>query len=172
MTDYFALFGLTPTFQIDVIDLQARYRELQRAVHPDRHASGSESQRLLAVSRAAELNDALSTLKDPLARAKYLLQRSGAQWRDEHTIQEPAFLFEQLELREQIEQDQSDAQALQLLSTKIAQREREQEKRLSLTFADLSTLHLGQGRSDVQKMMFLRKLRAEIDDRLALLDER
>ena len=34
--DYFSLFGLQPSCEIDLVDLAARYRQLQQAVHPDR----------------------------------------------------------------------------------------------------------------------------------------
>ncbi len=46
--DYFALFGLTPAFDINIKALETRFREIQSASHPDRFvtASASENARL------------------------------------------------------------------------------------------------------------------------------
>ena len=46
---YFELFDLPATFDLDVADLAARYRGLQRRFHPDRFASASEPQRRLSL---------------------------------------------------------------------------------------------------------------------------
>ena len=79
----------------------ARYRELQKVVHPDRYAaSGGHSQRL-SLQGATLVNEAYQTLKDPLTRAQYLLTLKEAVLDDhKHTLDDPAFLMQQMELRE------------------------------------------------------------------------
>ncbi|MHB8563975.1 MAG: Fe-S protein assembly co-chaperone HscB [Acidiferrobacteraceae bacterium] len=103
--DYFTLFNLQPVFDVNLTDLATRYRALQRDVHPDRFANSSDSERRHAVQRAAEVNDAFQTLKDPLRRARYLLALKGIETDDEtDTVMDSGFLLRQMDLREELEQ--------------------------------------------------------------------
>lgn len=102
--DHFSLFGLPRGFDIDPGDLEERFRRLQRRVHPDRHAAGGESQRRAALQRAALVNEAYSTLRSPLDRARYLLELHDVGVETEsNAAMSPEFLMEQMELRESME---------------------------------------------------------------------
>lgn len=172
--EYFSLFGFEASFALDRDELTRRYRELQKAVHPDRYANAGESERLMAVSQAARINDAFQTLRDPIQRARYLLQQFGGSWQDEQTIQDKAFLFEQMELREELEGLQADREleALEAFAKRVRSLEALQEQKLAREFADLAHLHLVQGRTEIQKLMFFRKLREETEQEInAVLDE-
>jgi molecular chaperone HscB len=172
--EYFSLFGFEASFALDRDELTHRYRELQKAVHPDRYANAGESERLMAVSQAARINDAFQTLRDPISRARYLLQQYGGNWQDEQTIQDKAFLFEQMELREELEGLQADREldALEAFAKRVRSLEALQEQKLAREFADLAHLHLVQGRTEIQKLMFFRKLREETEQEInAVLDE-
>ena len=101
---YFELFGLPVTYQVDITQLNQRYLELQRVVHPDRYAGKSEREQLLAVQKTAEINDALLVLKDPIARAEYMLKARGVDLQSEQTtLKDPEFLMQQMMLREALE---------------------------------------------------------------------
>lgn len=105
---FFSLFDLPVSFEIDLDELQQRYRELQKAVHPDHHATGSESEKLLAIQKASEVNDAYETLKSPLTRAEYMVAEHGFDVRHEQaTIRDGMFLMQQMELREELEEIES-----------------------------------------------------------------
>lgn len=101
--DHFALFGLTPTFEIDASDLYRRYRDLQRTLHPDRFAGASAQERRLSVQMAAQLNEAYSVLNRPLARARYLLECLGVPPQGNPKDLDIEFLQEQILLREEWE---------------------------------------------------------------------
>lgn len=73
----FAILGVEDRFGLDAKELEQRHRELARALHPDRHASEPRSQRMLALSRAIEVNEAYRVLKDPIRRAEKLLALRG-----------------------------------------------------------------------------------------------
>lgn len=76
--DYFAIFGYDPPrLSLDPAALQARFYELSREVHPDRFATAPPPGRDRAEQIAASLNDAYRTLRDPAARAEYLLKLRG-----------------------------------------------------------------------------------------------
>jgi molecular chaperone HscB len=101
--NFFDLFSLPPQYALDRAALDARYRGLQRSVHPDRFASAGEQERRIAMQHAAHINEGYQTLKNPLKRARYLLELRGRTIDDQQTTQaEPAFLMQQMELREQL----------------------------------------------------------------------
>jgi len=66
---YFEIFEIQPRLSLDPASLQRRFYELSRRYHPDR-SSGSTDQ-------SALLNDAFRTLRDPVARAEYVLRLHG-----------------------------------------------------------------------------------------------
>ena len=102
--NFFELFNLPTSFDIDVNDLSSRFLKLQNLTHPDKHASSSDLQRRIAVQQSAYINQAFQTLRNPLQRAKYLLMLHGIDIDNEKNISmEPAFLMQQMELREQLE---------------------------------------------------------------------
>ncbi len=102
--DHFELFGITQQFDLNVAALSTQFRDLQRQFHPDKFATASERDRLLAVQKAAQINDAFQVLKQPISRAEYLLFLKGIDIRNEQsTMQDPIFLMEQMELREALE---------------------------------------------------------------------
>lgn len=99
---HFALFDLPVRYALDIADLTQRYHDLQRAVHPDRFASGSAQDQRRAVQMAADLNRAYDVLRSPLKRAQYLLQLHGIDNPSEATVQDRGLLLEQMELRERL----------------------------------------------------------------------
>ncbi|RWU12989.1 co-chaperone HscB [Pseudidiomarina gelatinasegens] len=103
--NHFELFDMPAAFSLDAAELQQRYRKLQQTLHPDRFATGSEREKLRAVQRTAQLNDAYQTLRSPLTRAEYLLELRGIDLAHEQTtLQDPDFLMAQMEWRERIEE--------------------------------------------------------------------
>jgi molecular chaperone HscB len=73
VADPFSLFGLAPSFDLDIDQIEGRWRELSKAVHPDRHAAGTSADRRQALSKAMDLNAAFRVLKDPIRRAEAVL---------------------------------------------------------------------------------------------------
>lgn len=101
--DFFALFDIEPGFDLQPDALASRYRELQRQYHPDRFAHSPEDQER-AVRWTSHLNRAYDTLRDPVKRAAYLLERAGQPVTLTTSIADTDFLYSQLELREQMEE--------------------------------------------------------------------
>jgi len=102
--NYFKLFDLPVSFDVDQEQLRERYREVQRQLHPDRYATASAHEQRLAVQYSALVNEAYATLRKPLPRALYLLELSGM-LREEIDGQplDGGFLITQMELREKLE---------------------------------------------------------------------
>ena len=101
---YFELFDLPQSFAVDQAQLGARYRQLQKELHPDRYAGASAHEQRLAVQYSALINEAYATLRRPLARSLYLLQLSGVSGEDVAAQQiDGGFLIAQMDLREKLE---------------------------------------------------------------------
>jgi molecular chaperone HscB len=116
--NHFELFGLPPTFRVDAAALEHAYRNLQRAVHPDRYAGAGDAQKRRALQASARVNEAYRTLRDPVARAEYLLGLRGLDATSHtDTVLPVAFLTRQLERREAAEEarDAHDRRALSAL---------------------------------------------------------
>lgn len=164
--NYFELFGLSASFDIDLSDLAERYRGLARATHPDRFTLGSDHERLLALQTTALVNEAFQTLKDPIHRARYLLQLRGVDLgADTDTAMDPVFLTEQIELRERLEQARLDADpalSLARLAEDVGQRMRQttDDLRAQLESGDRPE----HARRLMREMQFLDKLRHQIGD--------
>jgi molecular chaperone HscB len=101
--DAFDVLGLEPAFDLDAKALEQRYRDLQRALHPDRFAQASASERRASLSRAVSVNDAYRALRDELKRAELVFVRLGGDV-SERSQQpaDPTLLMEVMELREQL----------------------------------------------------------------------
>jgi molecular chaperone HscB len=159
--DHFALFGLAPRFALDLDALDAAYRRVQAQVHPDRFAAGSAAERRVAMQWATRANEAFRTLRSPLARATYLCETHGAPIEAEsNTAMPAAFLAEQLEWREALDEARGDAAALRALEDEVGAAHAAIEERLAETL---------DARSDypaaavlVRQLMFIERLRDEI----------
>ena len=114
--DHYKVLGITREFGIDLKAAEGRFRELSRAVHPDRFATADARARRFSMQRTVQLNEAWKTLRDPVRRAEYLLSlegweigseagasRPGAAPAERERIPVPAALLgEVLELREEL----------------------------------------------------------------------
>lgn len=173
--NYFELFGMPVGFVLDVDELARRYRELQKIVHPDRFAAAGEQSQRLSLQQATLVNEAFATLKDPLKRAQYLLASKGVEIDpQQHTLNDPAFLMEQMELREALAEvrTQPDPHAeLDALLRQIGGMIKAQLAQLAVQLEEATPGQLAAAAQTVQKMQFLNKLHAEAEAIEADLEE-
>ncbi|HEU5070266.1 MAG TPA: hypothetical protein VFV96_07625 [Verrucomicrobiae bacterium] len=73
MTDFFAALAEPRRPWSDPEALKEKFHQLSAQVHPDRVHSAEEADRRAAGSRAAELNAAFQTLREPKSRLQHLL---------------------------------------------------------------------------------------------------
>ncbi len=168
--DFFSLFGLPRQQGLDTDRLDALYRDIQSQVHPDRHAHLADSDKRLAMQWSTHVNEAYQTLKDPLNRARYLLQLAGHDVRLEtNTAMPTAFLMEQMELREAVAaaKDAGDADALDVLHRRLKKDLRADYALLQQSLDDKA---LEQAGALVRQLMFQEKLIHEVDDALEMIE--
>jgi molecular chaperone HscB len=165
--NYFDLFGLPISYIVDSNSLSERYRELQRVIHPDRFANASEQERRLSVQSAARINEAFETLKDPIARASYLLLLHGIEMDTlNESTQDMAFLMQQMELREELEGVRGQADpyhAVSDLRGRIMKQINSLVAQLAVYFETPTDEQLQAAREILRKMRFLRKLHSEVE---------
>ncbi|MRJ42587.1 MULTISPECIES: co-chaperone HscB [Idiomarinaceae] len=160
--NHFELFDLPAAFNLDAADLQQRYRKLQQTLHPDRFANGSQRDKLLAVQRTAQLNDAYQTLRNPLLRAEYILQLRGLDLAHEQTtLQDPEFLMAQMEWRERIAElndwEEIDA-ALRDLAVESRDLQSELEQQINAEQNEAAA-------NSIRKLKFMLKLEHELEEK-------
>ncbi|MBL3591322.1 MAG: co-chaperone HscB [gamma proteobacterium endosymbiont of Lamellibrachia anaximandri] len=173
--NYFELFGLPVGFIVDADSLSDRYRDLQRVIHPDRYANASEQERLLSLQGASRINEAFETLKDPIARATYLLTMHGIEMdAQKETTSDMAFLMQQMELREELEgvRNQDDPyEAVLDLRGRINKQIKTLVGQMAVQFESATTDQLEDAREILRKMRFLQKLRTEVESVAADLED-
>jgi molecular chaperone HscB len=168
--DHYALFGLPRRFAIDVAELERLYREVQGRVHPDKFAHAGDADKRLAMQLATQANEAYVTLKDPLRRARYLLELAGHDVHLETNTAMPVeFLVAQMELREAVAaaKEDGDSAALDDLQRRLKKENRAEHATLQ---AALDAGDHARAGELVRQLMFQEKLLHEIGDALEVLE--
>ena len=120
----FQLFAVPATFAQDRAALDARWKELQREAHPDRFAAQGAAAQRIAMQWSVRINEAYQRLKDPVKRASYLCELHGASIDAERNTAMPgAFLMQQMEWREALDEAQDVASVEQLGSQMVLARD-------------------------------------------------
>jgi molecular chaperone HscB len=164
MHNHFDLFGLAPAFSIEGEALERSYREIQSQVHPDRFAHAGEAERRASLQWTTRVNEAYRALKDPVQRAKHLLELQGVDVAFEtNTAMPPEFLMQQMELREALESavDAKDPARLDALRADLRRSRSELEKEIARAID--AEKNYAAAAQLVRKLQFLDKFDAEID---------
>ncbi len=166
--DDFTLFGLPQTQALDRPLLDARRRELQARVHPDRFASDDAAAQRLAMQWAVRVNEAYQRLKDPLSRAAYLCELRGVPVQAERNTAMPAaFLRQQMQWREALE-EAATAADVAALDEQVERDEADMQRALA---ALLDTQQdTAAAAAQVRALMFVARFRQDIERRLDTMD--
>ena len=166
--DYFRFFGLEQQFNIDLSALDQAYLAIQKEVHPDRHARGSDAEQRLAMQMATLANTALQTLKNPIQRGLYLCQLHGVDARLEtNTAMPAAFLMKQMEWRESLEDQDEDLGALEALAEEVDQSKR--DTLVEITQAIDAAKNYERAAELLRDLLFIDKFALELDEAISAL---
>lgn len=168
MQNYFELFSLVPDFDINITKLNTQYQQQVAKFHPDKFASGSDKQKVLALQNTSLINTAFETLKSPLSRANYLLELNGINVFDEKDTQMNVdFLISQIELRESLEaiQTAKDEAALDTFIKNISNKIKDNVKKIHQAFIDKDDI---KNKNMVRELKFYQQLQQQAN---ALMDE-
>jgi molecular chaperone HscB len=165
--DHFELFGLTPSFAVDLGALEAAYKRVQAQVHPDRFATGSTAERRVAMQWATQANEAYRTLRDAGRRAAYLCERHGvAIDAESNTAMPPAFLMQQMAWREALDDVRASGQGADALMAEVEQARSETIEALAEAI-DVQGDYT-RAAALVRQLMFIDRFRAEPAAHMAL----
>lgn len=94
--DYYRLLGLERKLKISGEELQQRFYDLSRKLHPDHFMRKPERERQYSLDASSMLNDAYRALKDPLKRAQYVLAQEGFEIGEQRSKDVPPELLEEV----------------------------------------------------------------------------
>ena len=167
--DDFTLFGLTQSQALDRAELDARRRDLQARVHPDRFAADGAAAQRLAMQWAVRVNQAYQRLRDPLSRAAYLCELRGvAVDAERNTAMPAAFLMQQMAWREALD-DAADLRAVQQLDEAVARDERALQAELTDLLDERHDT--AAAAASVRALMFVARFRQDIERRIESLED-
>ena len=153
---------------MDTEALERSYREIQSRVHPDRFAHAGDAERRASLQWTTRVNEAFQVLKNPVSRARHLLELQGVDVAFEtNTAMPPEFLMQQMELREALE-EASDASKLDELRTQLAASRAALENDIAQAI-DVKKDYAGAA-GLVRKLQFLHRLDDEIDAAYEAMD--
>jgi molecular chaperone HscB len=164
LQNHFELFGLSPGFLLEKEILEKAYRDIQSRVHPDRFAQAGDAERRASLQWATRVNEAYRTLKDPVQRARHILDLQGVDVAFETDTAMPAeFLTQQLEFRESLEaavenKDTVSLDGLRKMLLEQRQALQEEVQNLIDTRKDYKA-----AAGPVRKLMFIHRLDEEVD---------
>jgi molecular chaperone HscB len=166
--DYFRFFGLEQQFNLDLSALDRAYLAIQKEVHPDRHARGSDAEQRVAMQMATLANTAFQTLKNPIQRGLYLCQLNGVDAHLEtNTAMPAAFLMKQMEWRESLEEQDEDLEALEALAQEVDQSK--SDTLVEVAQAIDGAKNYERAAELLRGLLFIDKFALELDDAISVL---
>lgn len=165
--NYFALFGLPVAYVLDEQALSPIWRQLQQQYHPDRFSHDANAQ-AQAERMSSRINAAHEALRDPVRRARYVLELGGHGIDNESiTVSDTDFLMAQMDLREQL--DEADSiQGLEGLRDEVGQWQASLQREFAIDYAEPDWL---EAQDTVRKMQFMQRLLSEIDRHIERLED-
>jgi molecular chaperone HscB len=100
--NYFELFDIPVSLNVDKGSLAKKYFELQKKYHPDFYTQADETEQQEVLEKSSAINKALKTLQNKDSTIKYVLQLKGLLEEEEKYPLPPDFLMEVMELNENL----------------------------------------------------------------------
>lgn len=171
-SNFFELFELPVSYEVDLNQVQKKYMDLQKLVHPDNFANASDAEKRLSMQQTSWINEAQTTLKDPVLRASYLLKLKGTDINLENeTTMDAAFLMQQLEMRERLEHIKKEEDPLAALDT-MAKKLKVATQDMMAAFSEAyEAERIDDAREWIRKLQFMQKAKKEIDSMSAEIED-
>lgn len=133
MTDYFEFYNIPVAFHPDLIIVKHRFYALSKQYHPDFFATKSMEEQDEALAMSTQNNKAFQLLSDEKARLPYVLKLKGALIEGEQYQLPNDFLFEMMEVNEEIMELQFEADPVkkELIQGKVQTIESELNSKLN-----------------------------------------
>ena len=164
----FELFDLAPCFAQDSAAIDARWKELQREVHPDKFSTEGAAAQRVAMQWSVRINEAYRRLKDPLKRAAYLCELHGEPVNAENnTAMANDFLLQQMQWREELE-EAAGMDELDRLARQVALARLELLQQCAQLLDEKQDYKAAV--QQVRALMFIERFASDVQSRLDLMD--
>lgn len=123
--NYFELYELPLTFQVDEVKLKKKFYELSKRFHPDFYVNESEEKQVEILELSTINNKAYQVLSDPLKRIEYVLSLYDMLADGDKYVLPQDFLMDMMDVNEALMEMEFDHDELKLaeLSTQIDEME-------------------------------------------------
>ncbi|XP_029040755.2 iron-sulfur cluster co-chaperone protein HscB isoform X1 [Osmia bicornis bicornis] len=112
---YFDIMGIPKSYDVTVSEVQKKYKELQKLLHPDKFSRKSEKEKELSDHFSSLVNKAYSTLSHPLKRGLYMLKLNNVMISEETDNVNAVFLMEIMEKNEEIDEAENNEEKIKKL---------------------------------------------------------
>lgn len=122
--NFFQIFGLPPSYEIDFAELEAAYERLSLEHHPDLFAVAGEEEQARSQRISARVNEGYRVLNSDGRRSAYLLGLLSKDRELDATRLPEGFLQEMFQLQEELDdlEKTDDAQSRAKLKEQVEQR--------------------------------------------------
>tara|TARA_B100001996_G_scaffold95197_1_gene71303 strand:- start:1719 stop:2228 length:510 start_codon:yes stop_codon:yes gene_type:complete len=101
--NFFELFDIPVSIEINNIELDRKYKILQQQFHPDNFLNSTNNEKRISLQLSSKINDGYIILSSLISRIEYILQINNFIQDESKTIQDDEFLSEQIKLNECLE---------------------------------------------------------------------
>ncbi|KAG6427566.1 hypothetical protein SASPL_111812 [Salvia splendens] len=154
--------GKRRRYSIDDGELEKKYKDWQKKLHPDLVHSKTQREREYAAEQSARVIDAYRTLADPLSRAIYIMKLEGVPIDEEERITDPELLAEIMELREAVDEAE-DAQTLNQIQAQLQEKLRDWSKAFEDAYL---RKNFEDGLASIRRMTYYKRANEEIVKKL------
>ncbi|KAA2242863.1 DnaJ domain-containing protein [Chitinophaga agrisoli] len=170
--NYFELFGIHVTLQVDVSLLQRRYNELSRQYHPDTHTKSGDT---AVAEQWTVLDQAFLVLSDELQLLRHVLEIKGELAAAEGYRLSSLFMMEMQDIHErllELEYNPTEEAIAEAYQDVVAM-EQELRSRVAPILAGYDDEHVSQGAMDkLKEYYFRRKYLLQIREKLSTFASR
>ena len=114
--NYFELYQMPVSFQVDQGLLKKKYYELSRQYHPDFFTNSPGDEQAGILEKASQVNKGYKVLQNPDETIKYVLQLKGLLQEEEKFELDPQFLMEVMDINEELMELEMDENQEQLMN--------------------------------------------------------
>ena len=166
--NFFVFFGINQQFDVDLAELDRAYMAIQKEVHPDRYARGSDTEQRIAMQMSNFANTAFQTLKNPIQRGLYICQLHGVDARlESNTAMPAAFLLQQMAWRENLDEYAEDLPALESMAVDVGSAYQETVQEVAQAIDRLGNYE--RATELLRGLLFIDKFSVELDDAIEAL---
>tara|TARA_Y100000590_G_scaffold78450_2_gene87186 strand:+ start:2263 stop:2775 length:513 start_codon:yes stop_codon:yes gene_type:complete len=162
--NYFDLFGIEVSIEVNKPALDNKYNNLQQQFHPDKYSNSSSHEKRLALQISSYINDGYVTLGDLIKRIDYIFKINNFKRDESETLKDDNFLLEQIEFNEFIDNiKENDSNQVSSYQNNII-------KKISLSINDIKNCYLKKDFEEMWnifcKLRFYIKHANELNDKL------